>query len=178
MTTVKRWYIGIALFLTMILDGSLAWTFQRIVFHPNFGAACWFSVVGITLIALRNDLNNNNIWLALGIGILADIFYFGYLGVYTVAFPLLCFILQKLARFLPETFWFRLIICLVSYLFVSFYVFMMYIIVGTQQPTLSSFLLSIVPSWIVCILIYSLSYTFWINLIDKYPFLENQRNYF
>ena len=178
MTTVKRWYIGIALFLTMILDGSLAWTFQKIIFHLDFGAACWFSVVGITLIALRNDLNINNMWLALGIGILADMFYFGYLGVYTVAFPLLCFILQKLARFLPETFWFRLIICLVSYLFVSFYVFMMYIIVGTQQPTLSSFLLSIVPSWIVCMLIYFLSYTFWINLIDKYPFLENQRNYF
>ena len=119
MATLRKWYVGIALFFTMILDGSLAWAFQKIMFRPNFGAACWFSVVGITLIALRNDLNKDNIWLSLGVGLLADIYYFGYIGVYTVAFPLLCYILQKLARFLPETFWFRLIISLISYLFVS-----------------------------------------------------------
>lgn len=178
MNALRRWSVGIALFCAMILDGSLAWAFQKILFHPDFGAACWFTVVGITLMALYNDLNKNNIWLALGIGVLADMFYFGYLGVYTVAFPLLCYILQKVARFLPETFWFRLIVCLISYLFVSFYVFTMYIIVGTQQPSFSSFLLNIVPSWIVCTLIYFVSYSFWINLVDKHPFLEHQRNYF
>ncbi|QNQ80617.1 rod shape-determining protein MreD [Lactobacillus sp. PV034] len=177
MTTLCKWYVGIALFFAMILDGSLALAFQKVFYHPNWGAACWFTVVGICLIALFDDLNKNNIWLVLGIGILADSYYFGYFGIYTVAFPLVYFILQKLTRFLPETLWFRLIICLLAYLFVSLYVFLIYAIIGTQQIGFETFLLSILPSWLVCVIIFFITYAFWKNLIEKYPFLESQRTY-
>lgn len=177
MATLRKWYVGIALFFAMILDGSLALAFQKIFYHPNWGTACWFTVVGICLIALFDDLNKNNIWLILAIGVLADGYYFGYFGIYTVAFPLLYYILQKLTRFLPETFWFRLIVCLLSYLFVSVYVFFIYAIIGTQQIGIKSLLLSIFPSWVVCAIIFFITYALWQNLIGKYPFLENQKNY-
>ena len=124
MAELRRWYVAIALFMALILDGVLAYNLQTFIFHRGFSGSCWLTVVGITLIALCDDKNDANIWLCLGLGFIADLYYLGVTGIYTVAFPLICFLIQQSARFLPEVFWFRLLICLVVYLCVSFYVYL------------------------------------------------------
>ena len=59
------------------------------------------------LIGLFDDTNENEIWLALGTGIIADIYFYGIIGIYTASLPLSCWAGRKIARFLPEIFWAR-----------------------------------------------------------------------
>ncbi|TVV03823.1 rod shape-determining protein MreD, partial [Lactobacillus paragasseri] len=88
MAELRRWYVAIALFMALILDGVLAYNLQTFIFHRGFSGSCWLTVVGITLIALCDDKNDANIWLCLGLGLIADLYYLGVIGIYTVAFPL------------------------------------------------------------------------------------------
>ena len=55
MAILRRWYVAIALFMALILDGVLAYNLQTFIFHRSFSGSCWLTVVGITLIALCDD---------------------------------------------------------------------------------------------------------------------------
>ena len=67
MVQLKRWYIAIALFFTMVLDGVLSQTFTR--FFGNMNVACWLSIILITLISLSDAHNMANVWLCLVVGL-------------------------------------------------------------------------------------------------------------
>ena len=172
MAILRRWYVAIALFMALILDGVLAYNLQTFIFHRSFSGSCWLTVVGITLIALCDDKNDANIWLCLGLGIIADLYYLGIIGIYTVAFPLICFFIEKSARFLPEVFWFRLLVCLVTYLCVS--VFLMLNLIGLIQLSFVSFTHSILPNLLWCLILAISTYWFWVKLAEDYPFLKKE----
>lgn len=178
MRILREWYVAIALLIALILDGIFAFQFQSLFVHGVHGASCWFTVVGIVLIGLCDDRNQNNLWLALGIGVIADMYYLGFLGIYTVAFPIICFLAQKVARFLPEIFWSRLLVALLAYILMNAYLFLAYSIAGTIRLPLSSLLLSILPSLGVCIVIFLITYKFWVWLVEKYPFLKSENRFY
>lgn len=177
MAVLRRWYVAIALFIALILDGVLGKLFQGWLFHGTYGAACWISLVGICLIALCDDQNVNNIWLSLGIGILADGYYLGFFGVYTVAFPLICFLVEKIARYLPEVFWSRLVVCLLAYLAVNFYLYLIFSIVGVISLPISSLFKGMLLGLITSFILTLLTYSFWTKLVEKHPFLVHQTQY-
>ena len=164
MAILRRWYVAIALFMALILDGVLAYNLQTFIFHRSFSGSCWLTVVGITLIALCDDKNDANIWLCLGLGIIADLYYLG----------IICFFIEKSARFLPEVFWFRLLICLVTYLCVSVYVFLMLNLTGLIQLSFASFTHSILPNLLWCLILAICTYWFWVRLAEDYPFLKKE----
>lgn len=174
MAELRRWYVAIALFMALILDGVLAYNLQTFVFHRSFSGSFWLTIIGITLIALCDDKNDSNIWLSLGLGLIADLYYLGIIGIYTVAFPLVCFFIQQSARFLPEVFWFRLLICLVTYFCVSAYVFLMLNVAGLIQLSFASFLHSILPNLLWCLILVICTYCFWVKLAEDYPFLKKE----
>ena len=174
MAVLRKWYVAIALFMALILDGVLAYNLQTLIFHRDFSGSCWLTVIGITLIALNDDKNDANIWLCLGLGFIADLYYLGIIGIYTVAFPLICFIIQQSARFLPEVFWFRLVICLVTYLGLSAYVFFMLNLSGMIQLPFTAFLHSILPNLLWCAILVLCTYWFWVKLVEEYPFLKKE----
>lgn len=174
MAELRRWYVAIALFVALILDGVLAYNLQTFIFHRVFSGSCWLTIIGITLISLCDDKNDADIWLCLGLGLIADLYYLGIIGIYTVAFPLICFIIQQSARFLPEVFWFRLLICLVTYLCVSAYVFLMFNMVGIIQLSFASFSRSILPNLLWCLILVLCTYWFWVKLAEEYPFLKKE----
>lgn len=178
MRILRQWYVAIALLVAVLLDGIIAYRLQGFIFQGQFGASCWFSVVGISLIGLIDDRNVNNLWLCFGIGILADLYYYGFLGVYTVSFPLLCFLAQKSARILPEVFWTRLIATLVGYALMEIYLFIVFSIAGTISLPISSLLWSFLPGWGMCLVIFLITYRFWVKLVEKHPFLVIQHRYF
>lgn len=174
MAELRRWYVAIALFMALILDGVLAYNLQTFIFHRGFSGSCWLTIIGITLISLCDDKNDADIWLCLGLGLIADLYYLGIIGIYTVAFPLICFFIQQSARFLPEVFWFRLLICLVTYLCVSAYVFLMFNMVGIIQLSFASFSRSILPNLLWCFILVLCTYWFWVKLAEEYPFLKKE----
>lgn len=177
MATLRRWYVAIALFIALLLDGVVSWHFQGIFFKGSGGAACWFTVVGITLIGLCDDRNINNVWLALGAGVIADCYYLGFLGVYSVIFPLICWLSESIARYFPETFLSRTILCMCTYTLVNLYVFLVFHLVKVTNIPLSQLWRTLVPSLLLCFIITLITYHFWVWLVEKYPFLVRQRIY-
>ncbi|CCI80894.1 rod shape-determining protein MreD [Lactobacillus hominis] len=177
MNILRRWYVAIALFAALILDGICSFRLQSILFHGFGGAACWFTVVGIVLIGLCDDQNIDNVWLSLGIGLIADVFYMGFIGVYTVIFPAICFLSEKVARFLPEIFISRLIVSLLAYLLVDIYVFLVCNAVGVISVSTLDLVKSFLPSLIMCLIIFLITYAFWVWLVEKYPFLDKRTPY-
>lgn len=178
MRVLREWYIAIALLVAVVLDGIVACYAQGFIFHGTYGANCWFTVIGIVLMGLCDDRNKSNIWLALGIGVVVDLYYLGFLGVYTVAFPTLCFLAEVIARFLPEVFWSKLIVCLVAYILMDVYLFLVYSITGIISLPISSLLKSILPSLGICVIIFLITYNFWTWIIEKHPFLKPENRFF
>ncbi|WP_297819276.1 rod shape-determining protein MreD [uncultured Lactobacillus sp.] len=177
MNVLRRWYVALALLGAVVLDGICAYRFQGVLFHGFGSAACWFTVVGIVLIGLCDDQNIDNVWLSLGIGIIADVFYLGFIGIYTVIFPLICYAAEKIARFLPEVFISRLFVALVAYLLVDIYVFLVSNAIGVIKASIIDLVKSFVPSLIVCLIIFLITYAFWVWLVEKYPFLDKRTPY-
>lgn len=177
MNTLRRWYVALALLGALVLDGICAYHFQGILFHGFGSAACWFTVVGIVLIGLCDDQNIDNVWLSIGIGLIADVFYLGFIGVYTVIFPLICYSAEKIARFLPEIFISRLIVTLIAYLLVDTYVFLVCNAVGVISVSILDLVKSFLPSILVCLIIFLITYAFWVWLVEKYPFLDKRSPY-
>lgn len=178
MRILREWYVAIALLVAVVLDGVVAFYTQGFIFHGTYGASCWFTVIGIVLMGLCNDRNESNIWLALGIGVVADMYYLGFLGVYTVAFPTLCFLAEAIARFLPEVFWSRLVVCLLAYILMDAYLFLVYSIAGTISLPISSLLMSILPGLGMCVIIFLITYNFWVWIVGKHPFLQPENRFY
>ena len=172
MVQLKRWYIAIALFFTMVLDGVLSQTFTR--FLGNMNVACWLSIILITLIALSDTHNMANVWLCLVVGLVYDIDYVGVIGIYIVAFPLLCYCVQKIAKYIPELFITRLLVCLLGYIGVYLYLLLVLNIIGIIDISLFAIIRQLVESLVMCIILYILSYNLLLKLIVKYPFLNKQ----
>ncbi|MCT7764568.1 MAG: rod shape-determining protein MreD [Lactobacillus iners] len=172
MVQLKRWYIAIALFFTMVLDGVLSQTFTR--FLGNMNVACWLSIILITLIALSDTHNMANVWLCLVVGLVYDIYYVGVIGIYIVAFPLLCYCVQKIAKYIPELFITRLLVCLLGYIGVYLYLLLVLNIIGIIDISLFAIIRQLVESLVMCGILYILSYNLLLKLIVKYPFLNKQ----
>lgn len=177
MKKLGSWYVAIALLISLILDGVLAKFFQGIFFHNSFGVCCWSTIVAITVISIIDDQNINNIWLTLAIGIIADSMYLGFFGAYTVAFPLICFLAQRISRYLPDVFLPRMLICQLSYFIVMCYLFLIFNIIGIIRLSFLTLLKSIIPSLVVCLIFTLAFYKFWVYLARKHAFLSNYNNY-
>ena len=149
MSVFRKWVLAISLFVALVLEGVCSFYLHQFMTYGNYGAFSVILPISIMLIGLFDDTNENEIWLALGTGIIADIYFYGIIGIYTVFLPLSCWAGQKIARFLPEIFWARLIVVLISLL--------------------------VNLGW--TILFFVLLYWIWGNLAQDYPFLIDLNAY-
>ena len=177
MRIFREWVLAIALYVALVLDGSLAFYLHQFQNWHGYGASCWLMPIGIMLIALFDDMNDKEIWLALGAGVVADIYNFGIVGVYTVFFPLACWCCKKIARFLPETFWARLIIVLLGLTLLDAFVWLILNMVGLISTSLRTLLISLALNLVWSLIFFCLSYAVWANLSTRYPFLVNLEAY-
>ena len=99
MSTFRKWVLAIGLFIALVVDGVCALYLHQFMTYDNFAASSVILPISVMLIGLFDDTNDNEIWLALGAGIVADIYFYGIIGVYTVFLPASCWICQKIARF-------------------------------------------------------------------------------
>lgn len=171
MRIFREWVLAIALFVALILDGSLSFYLHQFLVIGEIGASCFLLPIGIMLIGLFDDTNSKEIWLALGAGVIADIFNLGFIGVYTVFLPLSCYLCQRVARILPETFWARLVVVLIGTSLLEVYSCFILKIVGIATVSNHNLLLSILISLPWTILFFSATYWIWGSLAQNYPFL-------
>lgn len=177
MRIFREWVLAIALYVALVLDGTLSFHLHQFMHWGNYGAACWLLPIGVMLIGLFDDTNYKEIWLALGAGVVADISTLGIIGVYTVFLPLSCWLCQKVARFLPEMFWSRLVIVLIGVSLLDAYCWGVLTMVGIVDASLHTLLLSIVINLIWSTVFFTLTYWIWGTLAQNYPFLIDLNAY-
>ncbi|KRL63463.1 rod shape-determining protein MreD [Lactobacillus psittaci] len=172
MAELKRWSIGLALLFSLWLDGTLSHWLNNVLPSGFTGVNFWSIVVGICLIGLVDDLNNREIIIALVIGLLADLYYLGFVGPYTVGLPLLMFTSQKIARFIPEVFVVRLIIVPIFYLLFTLLFWLIMTTAGVINVDLRSVFLGLLYNFILALILTTLTYPLWVRLARDYPFGE------
>lgn len=171
MRIFKKWVLAIALFVSLTVDGSLAHFLNPLLNFHNWGANSWLLPIGIMLIALFDDMNSAELWLSLAAGVVADLANLGIIGVYAVIFPVATWACQKLARFLPEVFWSRLVIVVIGLSLMNIYVWLILNTVGIISTSLNALLISLAYNVFWSVIFFILTYWIWGNLSEAYPFL-------
>lgn len=171
MRIFREWVLAIALYVALVLDGAFAFHLHQFMYIGNYGAACWLMPIGVMLIGLFDDTNYREIWLAFGAGIVADISTLGIIGVYTVFLPVACWLCQRVARFLPEMFWSRLVIVLIGVSALDAYIWGILTMVGLIDASVHTLLISTALNLGWSILFFALTYWIWGVLTQNYPFL-------
>lgn len=175
MSSLKKYTLAFALFITLALNGSLS-----LYLHPLFGfnnGANLLLPIGMMLVALIDDINQKELWLAFGTGIVSDIFFFGIIGVYTVSLPCVCWLLQKGARFLPELFWARAIFTLIGTIFLNVYNWLFFNLTGIAKVSLGMLIKGLLPTLLWSAAFIILTYWIWNWLAIEFPFMVKQENY-
>jgi rod shape-determining protein MreD len=175
MRIFKKLILAFALYLALVINASLSFFLHQ--FFASTGGSNLLMPIGMMLIALFDDTNKNEIWLALCSGIVADLYYFGIIGIYTIALPLICLALQWMARFLPEVFWVRVLVVLLSAILFDFYTWIIINLVGISSISVTELLTSIIPTVGWTILFTIITYKLWNVLASSYPFMINLDNY-
>ena len=177
MSIFRKWVLAIAMFVALIVDGICSFYLHQFMNYGSFGAASVILPISMMLIGLFDDTNDNEIWLAIGIGIVADIYFYGIIGIYTVFLPVSCWICQKVARFLPEVFWARLIVILFGTTVFVAYDWLVFKAVGLADASVYTLLMSLLVNLGWSAVVFVLVYWIWGNLAQDYPLLIDLNAY-
>lgn len=171
---IKNWVIPATLLFALILDGLLSFHLGALTSNISISFSVNSMLIGFVLLNLVYDQNQNHYYLAFGFGLLADWYYYGFIGVNFIVLPILTLIIQYVAKAVPATFGSRLITVLLANLFLQIYIFLVFNIFGVAQISLKEFLFTgILVSTITAFVIFSLIYNVWLNLIIDYPFYRS-----
>lgn len=177
MSIFRKWVLAIAMFVALIIDGICSFYLHQFMNYGSFGAASVILPISMMLIGLFDDTNENEIWLAIGTGIVADVYFYGIIGIYTVFLPVSCWLCQRIARFLPEFFGARLIVILLGTTVFIAYSWLIFKAVGFADASMHALLLSLLVNLGWSTLVFALLYWIWGNLARDYPFLIDLNAY-
>ena len=116
-------------------------------------------------------------WLALAAGVVADLYFWGIIGIYTFILPALSAFGRWYARVFPELFVFRLLGNIVAITVSCLYTWLVFRLVGWTDLTLKAigFSLLYTAGWTTGISL--ATYWLWAKLARSYPFLVDLDNY-
>ena len=116
-------------------------------------------------------------WLALAAGVVADLYFWGIIGIYTFILPALSAFGRWYARVFPELFVFRLLGNIVAITVSCLYTWLVFRLIGWTDLTLKAigFSLLYTAGWTTGISL--ATYWLWAKLARSYPFLVDLDNY-
>ncbi|WP_201330104.1 rod shape-determining protein MreD, partial [Lactobacillus nasalidis] len=109
MRIFKQWVLAIALYLAMVLEGTLSVYLQPSLTYQHGRASLMLLPVAVLVIAYEDDQNDKEFWLALAAGVVSDLYFWGVIGIYTFVLPALSAFGRWYSRVFPELFVFRLL---------------------------------------------------------------------
>lgn len=170
---LTNWVIPLSLLLAVVISGTISLYFAPLIHTKYIDAGLSLVQVGIVLLGLNAEDNKKLVWVTLVLGIIADWYYFGFLGIYAILFPATLFVAQKISRFIPRTFWAYLLITLAILLTWQIYMFGLVNLFGVASVSIETFLINSLPATLILgLVIYCLTYHLWMWLIQKYPFYQ------
>ncbi len=177
MRIFKQWVVAIALYVAMILDGCLAAVLHQTMSYGNSRASLLLLPIAVMVVAFEDDRNAKEVWLALAVGVIADLYFYGIIGVYAVGLPVMSAFGRWYSRVFPELFIFRLIGLLLMTSAFSAYVWLIFRLIGWTHSSLGQAGMSILYTAGWSALLTVLTYWIWAKLARNYPFLVDLDNY-
>lgn len=178
MRIFKQWVLAIVLYLAMVVEGILSVYLHQFMFiGKSLQASLMILPVAVTVIGFEDERNTKEFWLALAFGVIADLYFYGIIGIYAVGLPFLSAFGRWFSRIFPELFIIRLIgVCIGTSIFSIYTWAILKILTWTAagwKDALNSVLFTLIWTIITTILTYWL----WALMARKYPFLSNSDNY-
>lgn len=177
MSVFRKWVLAVGLFVALVVEGTCSFYLHQFMSYGNYGAFSVILPISIMLIGLFDDTNKNEIWLAIGTGVVADVYFYGIIGIYTIFLPFSCWGGQKIARFLPEVFWARLIVILLDTTAFITYSWLVFKMINFASISVHALLMSLLVNLGWTIVFFILLYWIWGNLAQDYPFLIDLNAY-
>lgn len=174
---LSRWYIAIAEFGALIIDGVASIYAHSLLGLSGVSASFWLDVIAVAACSLIDENNNNEIILAFFIGLIADIYYLGFIGPYTVGLTLVSWLCQKVTRILPDVFVVRVPVIVICYLLFDAFFWFILTIASTISISFSQVLWGMIANAILALILASLSYPLFNLLGREYPFAIKMNYY-
>ena len=200
---LSRWYIAIAEFGALIIDGVASIYAHSLLGLSGVSASFWLVVIAVAACSLIDENNNNEIILAFFIGLIADIYYLGFIGPYTVGLTsvsythlraherqmcirdrpytvgltLVSWLCQKVTRILPDVFVVRVPVIVICYLLFDAFFWFILTIASTISISFSQVLWGMIANAILALILASLSYPLFNLLGREYPFAIKMNYY-
>lgn len=177
MRIFKQWVLAIALYLALVMEGTLSVYLQPALTYQHGRAGFLLLPIAVLIIAYEDERNEKEIWLALAAGVVADLYFWGIIGIYTFILPALSAFGRWYARVFPELFVFRLLGNIVAITVSCLYTWLVFRLIGWTDLTLKaiSFSLLYTAGWTTGISL--ATYRLWAKLARSYPFLVDLDNY-
>lgn len=96
-------WIALLLFVTLLLDGALAQWLGQWLMQPTFMATPQLTLMTLVMLAIMVPKEKYLVYFAIVAGLLFDSFYTGMLGINTLLWPLMVFLVQLLRPYVPQT---------------------------------------------------------------------------
>ncbi|MDO4912135.1 MAG: rod shape-determining protein MreD [Lactobacillus sp.] len=177
MRVMKKWWPLVAAIVAIFLDGIYAKALSGIIVTGFWQAPVMGLPIFILLISIFDDMNFNNVWLALAVGIIADSYFWGVFGIYAVALPLAVVYGRYLSRILPENFLVRWIIVIIGTSLIIVYIWLIFNFTKMAQLTLGQLALHLLGNLFLTTFIFAIYYNPTRALVENYPFFEDLDRY-
>ncbi|GKT03505.1 rod shape-determining protein MreD [Furfurilactobacillus sp. WILCCON 0119] len=136
-----RWYFIIGLFVCVFLDGAVSQQMANQLFRHSTSMVPEFTALWLMAAAFfEDDIHMPTYWFAVVAGIIFDIFYMGYWGIYVFIFPVIVWLAKTLRRYLPVNLFATLLVCFLGFALQSLLSWIAFQIIGVTSASLADFL--------------------------------------
>ncbi|MCW8088722.1 rod shape-determining protein MreD [Lactobacillus jensenii] len=173
----SRWYIAVAEFIALIFDGVISIYAHSLLVLSGISASFWLIVIAVAACSLIDENNNNEIILAFFMGLIADIYYLGFIGPYTVGLTFVSWLCQKVTRILPDVFVVRVPVIVICYLLFDVFFWFILTIASTISIPFSQVIWGMIANAILALILASVTYPIFNFLGREYPFAIRMNYY-
>lgn len=139
----RRWIFVLGLVLCIFLDGVLSQLFSGLLFRPTVSAVPELTTLWLTCAAFfEDDTHLPTYWFAVGAGIIFDLFYMGYWGVYLFIFPVIVWLARILRQYLPVNLFATLLVGFLGFGLQPLLSWLALQVVGLTSASLTDFLVT------------------------------------
>ncbi|MGO2722276.1 MAG: rod shape-determining protein MreD [Lactobacillus sp.] len=170
MRIFHQWVLALALYFALSCEGLVSVYIQHLAIH-GFIAPVFVLPIAVMIINLIDDLNVQEYWLALGAGVIADLYFWGIIGIYTVFLPVSVWCCHRLARILPDFWLFRWIVVLVGTSCLTVYIWLILNFMDLASISVISLWQNLFGNLIMSSVLFGCTYWLWVWLSQSYPFL-------
>ena len=133
-----KYYFPIGLFICIFLDGTLSNIYARFFFASSISIESRLTLLWIVMAIFYSKADRLMLW-AVVAGLVFDMYYTGYLGIFLMIFPLIVYLDREVYRFFTSSFIVVLLIYLIDITLVAALSYWTNSLIGLTKTNVADF---------------------------------------